>query len=280
MVREETVIRAASEATELVINYGEEWEQHMSYAGQWLALTSSILLLIWYTKQTYQRQCGWEEFYVCVIERPEGFGHLSIAGSDIAHTFVDMLSKNTFGIIGHFLRLEIRKHILKHGELKKQPKGANGIMGMFGFDDLDDTDSNQNLTISTKAKDKKQDKKEDELSAGLIILGVKDASLIRYFQELFIGLHSQLTLMPAIGSEAVKLTARSLNPSTVDYVLLDAELVGDPVLLNFLKNQCQLRVCGFGWAVNSPHKDLLEQAPLDGVLVSNELAKDLLTLYL
>lgn len=73
--------------------------------------------------------------------------------------------------------------------------------------------------------------------------------------------------MPAIGSEAVKLTAQSLNVSNVDYVLLDAELVSDPALLGYLKNQCQLRVCGFGWAINSPHKDLLEQAPLDGVLV-------------
>eukprot|EP00210_Caulerpa_lentillifera_P007845 g7487.t1 len=271
MVREETVIRAASEATELVINYGEEWEQHMSYAGQWFALITSILLLIWYTKQTYQRQCGWEEFYVCVIERPEGFGHLSIAGSDIAHTFVDMLSKNTFGMIGHFLRIEIRKHILKHGELKKQPKGAKGFMGMFGFEDLDDTENDQKISIKSKNKNKTE--KDDDLSAGLIILGVKDASLIRYFQELFVGLHSQLTLMPVIGSEAVKMTARSLNPASVDYVLLDAELVNDPVLLNYLRGPCQLRVCGFGWALNSPHKEILEQAPLDGVLEGPSFGK-------
>ena len=68
MVNPVTVTRLPNEATEVVINYGEEWEQRMSYALQWFALISSALLIVWYTKQTYQRQCGWEEFYVCVVE--------------------------------------------------------------------------------------------------------------------------------------------------------------------------------------------------------------------
>lgn len=68
MVNPVTVIRQPSEATEVVINYGEEWEQRMSLACQWFALISSAILIIWYTKQTYQKQCGWEEFYVCIVE--------------------------------------------------------------------------------------------------------------------------------------------------------------------------------------------------------------------
>ena len=50
---------------------------------------------------------SWVWYPILFVLGPEGFGHLSIAGSDIAHTFVDLSSKNLFGFIGHILRLEV-----------------------------------------------------------------------------------------------------------------------------------------------------------------------------
>lgn len=51
-----------------VIRYGEKWEQHTAVALQWFALIFSLVILIWYIKQTANKKCGWEEFYVCAVE--------------------------------------------------------------------------------------------------------------------------------------------------------------------------------------------------------------------
>jgi hypothetical protein len=39
---------------------------------------------------------------------PAGFGHLSPYGSIIAHSFIDLMSKNLWGLFGHVLRHKVR----------------------------------------------------------------------------------------------------------------------------------------------------------------------------
>ncbi|KAK9807728.1 hypothetical protein WJX72_007297 [[Myrmecia] bisecta] len=63
---------------------------------------------------------SWVMFPFLFIAGPEGFGVISIAGSVIGHTIADLLSKNTWGFIGHYLRYKIHEHILIHGDIRKK----------------------------------------------------------------------------------------------------------------------------------------------------------------
>lgn len=51
---------------------------------------------------------SWLLFPVLFLMGPEGFGHFSIYGSIIAHTFADLLSKNLWGLLAHHLRNKVR----------------------------------------------------------------------------------------------------------------------------------------------------------------------------
>jgi hypothetical protein len=53
---------------------------------------------------------------------PEGSKTLSYAGSTIAHTVADLLSKNLWGFVANYLRLCIHKHIIMYGDLRKKIK--------------------------------------------------------------------------------------------------------------------------------------------------------------
>nr|AHH02146.1 protein 119 [synthetic construct] len=65
---------------------------------------------------------SWSMFPIFFVLGPEGFGVLSHLGSDIAHTWIDLMSKNLWGFIGHLLRQKIHYHILKHGDIRKTTK--------------------------------------------------------------------------------------------------------------------------------------------------------------
>ncbi|EFJ51427.1 hypothetical protein VOLCADRAFT_79664 [Volvox carteri f. nagariensis] len=65
---------------------------------------------------------SWGMFPVLFLLGPEGFGHLSVYGSTIGHTIIDLLSKNCWGLLGHFLRLKIHEHILLYGDIRKVQK--------------------------------------------------------------------------------------------------------------------------------------------------------------
>ncbi|GIL89020.1 hypothetical protein Vretifemale_16924 [Volvox reticuliferus] len=65
---------------------------------------------------------SWGMFPVLFLLGPEGFGHLTVYGSTIGHTVIDLLSKNCWGLLGHFLRLKIHEHILLYGDIRKVQK--------------------------------------------------------------------------------------------------------------------------------------------------------------
>lgn len=50
---------------------------------------------------------SWILFPVLFVLGPEGFGHLTIAGSAISHTVADVMSKNLWGLAGNSLRNKV-----------------------------------------------------------------------------------------------------------------------------------------------------------------------------
>nr|AER29834.1 ChR2-EYFP-betaNphR [synthetic construct] len=65
---------------------------------------------------------SWGMFPILFILGPEGFGVLSVYGSTVGHTIIDLMSKNCWGLLGHYLRVLIHEHILIHGDIRKTTK--------------------------------------------------------------------------------------------------------------------------------------------------------------
>nr|AHH02098.1 protein 91 [synthetic construct] len=70
---------------------------------------------------------SWPMFPVLFVAGPEGFHVISWSGSIIGHTVADILSKNLWGLIGHYLRYKIHEYILIHGDIRK--KVHHNILG-------------------------------------------------------------------------------------------------------------------------------------------------------
>nr|AHH02120.1 NsChR [synthetic construct] len=66
----------------------------------------------------YTYYASWGMFPILFVLGPESFGHMNMYQSNIAHTVIDLMSKNIWGMLGHFLRHKIREHILIHGDLR------------------------------------------------------------------------------------------------------------------------------------------------------------------
>nr|AHH02138.1 SdChR [synthetic construct] len=62
---------------------------------------------------------SWLMFPGLFIFGPEGMHTLSVAGSTIGHTIADLLSKNIWGLLGHFLRIKIHEHIIMYGDIRR-----------------------------------------------------------------------------------------------------------------------------------------------------------------
>ncbi|PNH09251.1 Sensory rhodopsin-1 [Tetrabaena socialis] len=63
---------------------------------------------------------SWGAYPVLFLLGPEGFGNLSIYGSIIGHTVIDVLSKNVWGLLGHNLRNKVWHHIEKYGDTRRK----------------------------------------------------------------------------------------------------------------------------------------------------------------
>lgn len=84
--------------------------------------------------------CSWLMFPILFLAGPEGFGYLTWSGSTIAHTFADLVSKNIWGLIAHYLQVKIREHILIHGDIRKtvEKTVAGHTFEIEGFATKDD----------------------------------------------------------------------------------------------------------------------------------------------
>mmetsp|Transcript_2521 Transcript_2521/g.3956 ORF Transcript_2521/g.3956 Transcript_2521/m.3956 type:complete len:609 (+) Transcript_2521:240-2066(+) len=69
------------------------------------------------SQMAYMFYVSWLMFPTLFLLGPEGAGHLSNAGSVIAHTFADLISKNLWGFWSLFLRQAVRDH---HRNLYKE----------------------------------------------------------------------------------------------------------------------------------------------------------------
>nr|AHH02106.1 Chronos [synthetic construct] len=63
--------------------------------------------------------CSWLMFPVMFIAGHEGLGLITPYTSGIGHLILDLISKNTWGFLGHHLRVKIHEHILIHGDIRK-----------------------------------------------------------------------------------------------------------------------------------------------------------------
>lgn len=86
------------------------------WQGHWqcLCLMAHMALLHANMQLTPLRPClqvffgSWLLFPILFLMGPEGFGHLSVYGSIIAHTAADLLSKNVWGLLAHHLHNKVR----------------------------------------------------------------------------------------------------------------------------------------------------------------------------
>nr|AHH02107.1 CoChR [synthetic construct] len=65
---------------------------------------------------------SWGMFPVLFVVGPEGFDAISVYGSTIGHTIIDLMSKNCWGLLGHYLRVLIHQHIIIYGDIRKKTK--------------------------------------------------------------------------------------------------------------------------------------------------------------
>nr|AHH02144.1 CsChR [synthetic construct] len=72
--------------------------------------------------QAYDFFFTWSMFPILFMVGPEGFGKITAYSSGIAHEVCDLLSKNLWGLMGHFIRVKIHEHILVHGNITKKTK--------------------------------------------------------------------------------------------------------------------------------------------------------------
>eukprot|EP00854_Cymbomonas_tetramitiformis_P016962 gene16962-20153_t len=81
---------------------------------------------------------SWAMFPLLFLMGPEGFGHISNAGSTIGHTFADLLSKNLWGIYAWFVDgklvdtrtgMDVDDKFI-YGDASNAPNGHSGMMSM------------------------------------------------------------------------------------------------------------------------------------------------------
>nr|AHH02145.1 protein 115 [synthetic construct] len=84
--------------------------------------------------------CSWLMFPLLFLAGPEGLAYLTWSGSTIGHTVADLLSKNIWGLIAHYLQVKIREHIILHGDVraKVEKTVAGHTFEVEGFRDEED----------------------------------------------------------------------------------------------------------------------------------------------
>ena len=65
---------------------------------------------------TYCFYSSWAMFPILFVVGPEGFGHITPAGSVIGHTIADLLSKNLWGMFDWWLEYNIKMRAMSAGD--------------------------------------------------------------------------------------------------------------------------------------------------------------------
>ena len=149
---------------------------------------------------------SWFMFPAFFLAGPECFDGLTWYGSTIAHTVADLLSKNIWGLIGHFLRVGIHEHILVHGDVRRPIEvtvfGKETSLSCFvENDDVEDDVRTSTAEYANRASfvkiqaDMKErgidTRKSTEIGTmpvpkirdGSIIIAVTDENILSFFQQ-------------------------------------------------------------------------------------------------
>nr|AER58217.1 channelopsin 1 [Chlamydomonas yellowstonensis] len=245
---------------------------------------------------------GWSFFPLIFLFGQSGFKKISPYADVIASSFGDLISKNAFGMLGHFLRVKIHEHILKHGDIRKTTHlriaGEEKEVETFVEEEDEDTAkhstkelANRGSFIVMRDKMKEQgidvraslDMDEDEeartgkgkgagatsLVPGRVILAVPDISMVDFFHDHFAHLGASIELVPALGVEnTLLLVQQAMQLGGLDFVLVHPEFLRDRSQ-NGLVSRLKMTghgVCAFGWVPSGPMREIIESAGVDGWL--------------
>jgi hypothetical protein len=224
---------------------------------------------------------------------PEGLGIMSAYMSTITTTVADVLSKQIWGLLGHHLRVQIYRHILIHGDIRKttimQVGGEDVEVEEFVDEDDEDgvkhstsklanRDSFVNMAENMKKKgidvraslDAGVDNDKGDIAhieAGRVILCIPDMTMVDFFRQQFSLLTAPIELVPALGVDnTVMLVQQAMALGGCDFVLVHPDFLKDTTptgLVGKLRMLSQ-RVCAFGWSANTPQGLMIESRGLDG----------------
>jgi len=228
---------------------------------------------------------SWFMFPGLFLAGPEGTNALSWAGSTIGHTVADLLSKNAWGMIGHFLRLEIHKHIIIHGDVRR-PITVNTLgreVTVSCFVDKEEEDEDERISTKTYANRASfmkmrnnmeqrgiQTRKSLEMLApppalndGSIVLAVADPMTLTFFTQQLSQLDATIRATPAMGQGQLE---QVLEKGGFDGVLVSPEYIQQVGLVQRLKDKYHMPVYAFGWGKSSPWRSVIEGSGVDGWL--------------
>jgi hypothetical protein len=82
---------------------------------------------------TYIFYSSWVMFPILFVAGPEGFGHISPAGSIIGHSIADLLSKNLWGVFDWWLDYQVKVRALLGEDDDYDQEGEEGDEGEGGL---------------------------------------------------------------------------------------------------------------------------------------------------
>eukprot|EP00191_Tetraselmis_sp_GSL018_P008177 CAMPEP_0177608700 /NCGR_PEP_ID=MMETSP0419_2-20121207/18620_1 /TAXON_ID=582737 /ORGANISM="Tetraselmis sp., Strain GSL018" /LENGTH=530 /DNA_ID=CAMNT_0019103425 /DNA_START=465 /DNA_END=2057 /DNA_ORIENTATION=+ len=229
---------------------------------------------------------SWFMFPSLFLAGPEGTGALTWSGTTIAHTFADLLSKNMWGIFGHFLRVKIHEHILIHGDVRRPMKvnvlGKEYNLNCFVTDEEQEDDERTstahyaNRSSFIKMKENMEQKgirtrgsievgkaAVAPLRDGTVVVAASDPSTHDFFARELGKMDASIAAAPSADLQQLQ---NLLSKGGVDGVLISPEFLQQPGLVQALKHSFRTPVFAFGWSKSGPAREVIESSGVDGWL--------------
>ena len=151
---------------------------------------------------TYIFYSSWVMFPILFVAGPEGFGHISPAGSIIGHSIADLLSKNLWGIFDWWLDYQVKvRAMMEDDEEDDDEEGSEGgsMIGMGAAATPPHTSN--------------------------VILGDPQGSLVPYYTKAFNKLPAKLTVVDSMENLLDELEEMKQNRQRVDMCLVAPTLL-------------------------------------------------------
>lgn len=162
-------------------------------------VTDDLKTLVKY--MTYCFYSSWVMFPILFVAGPEGFGHISPAGSIIGHSIADLLSKNLWGIFDWWLDYQVKVRAMLEEEEDEDDEDESGAL--VGVD----------ATGATPAH------------TSNVIIGDPQGSLVPYYTKAFTKLPAKLTVVDSMESLLESLEEMKQAGQRVDMCLVAPTLL-------------------------------------------------------